>query len=288
VTTLARRREIAIGWSATARREPASSLRPFVTGMWEYVEHYTRGVGRRELPSGDIVVTLSFGPTLRVWDGSPHANAGSRAHRSFVAGLAEHSVVTEMDGESDGMQLNVTPIGARLIFGLPMHELADRVVRLDDVLGPAQADELLERLRDERTWGMRFDRLEAWIARRLSDAAMDVRATAFAWTQLRASNGRRRIEDIARELGWSRRRLADAFRDDVGLTPKVVARLTRFERALRRIQVDDGAHDWATIAIDSGYYDQAHFTNEFRAFANCTPTEYEARQLPEGLGLAPG
>ena len=104
---------------------------------------------------------------------------------------------------------------------------------------------------------------------------------------------------MARTLGRSHRHLIAAFRDEIGLTPKAVSRLLRFERALAAINCGrgsdypsgkpylDGAGDagrrgraslqWSDLALTCGYYDQSHLINEFRAFSGDTPEAFRRR-----------
>src|SRR3954464_11943209 len=88
-------------------------------------------------------------------------------------------------------------------------------------------------------------------------------------------------------MGCSRRRLAARFGDDVGLAPKAVGRILRFQRVLQLLAAEGGAGRFAQIAAAGGYYDQPHLNRDFRDLAGCTPTEYLARVLPEGRGVAP-
>jgi AraC-like DNA-binding protein len=71
----------------------------------------------------------------------------------------------------------------------------------------------------------------------------------------------------------------------LGLPPKVIGRILRFDRVKRRLERADG-HGLSEIALDCGYYDQAHLNRDFRAFAHATPTEFLARRLPDGGGVA--
>jgi AraC-like DNA-binding protein len=90
---------------------------------------------------------------------------------------------------------------------------------------------------------------------------------------LELSDGAVPIGELAAELGWSRRHLAVRFREELGMAPKALARLLRFERAVKRLRAGD---ELADLALDAGYYDQAHFNRDFRAFAGTTPTQYLA------------
>ena len=82
---------------------------------------------------------------------------------------------------------------------------------------------------------------------------------------------------MARETGLSRRRFAQLFREQVGLTPKLYCRLHRFQQVLR--QIASGAPvDWADLALAGGYCDQAHLVNEFRNFSGISPSVYLANE----------
>ncbi|MER6875147.1 helix-turn-helix transcriptional regulator, partial [Amycolatopsis sp. NPDC000673] len=99
-----------------------------------------------------------------------------------------------------------------------------------------------------------------------------------AWHELRRSGGLLRVGDLADEVGWSRRHLGERFRAELGLAPKQAARVLRFERAVRLLR--SGRRDLAGIAYAAGYYDQAHFTNEWRSLAGCSPRTWMAEELP--------
>jgi AraC-like DNA-binding protein len=276
------RRELEGGWTRVRSRPPHPALAGHVLRYWAFAERYPAPVRRRELPSPEVVVMVSFGPELRLLDARDQSGT-ARPHWSFVAGLTEASIVTEMDGVSDALQLNLTPLGAYCLLGLPMDELANRIVSFDDVLGPA-GPELRERLACAPSSARRFELLDDYFCERLAEAPSPAPGVLAAWHAMRESEGRARVGSLARDLGWSRRRLAARFREQVGLTPKAAARVLRFSRAIRLVE-GHPRPSWAELALDCGYYDQAHFNRDFRQFAGSTPTEYLARR--HGDDLAP-
>jgi AraC-like DNA-binding protein len=178
--------------------------------------------------------------------------------------------VTESPGTASCVQVNLTPLGARRFLGLPMHELADRVVPLADVLGRA-ADRLEEQLADARDAEARLALVESLLVGRLADAAPARPDVAYGWRRLEETGGRLRIGALADELGCSRRHLNAQFRDHVGLPPKVVARLIRFNRALPLVERGVAGVE---VAYRCGYADQAHLVNEFRRFSGSTPAAF--------------
>lgn len=275
--------EFPIGSTEVASRDPHPALRPFVTAYWGYIERFTTHVRRRELPSSDVVLILSFGPELWLKDARDPGTL--QAHTSFVAGLTEASVVTEMDGRSHGMQINFTPLGAHMLLDIPMWTIANRVVALEEVVG-GRAGELLERLYETNAWAGRFDILDAVLLARLARARPPAPSVAWAWRRLTSSEGRISVQALTTEIGCSRRHLVSRFREQIGLTPKLAARVLRFQRAARVLERRNGDR-LLDVARDCGYYDQAHFNRDFKHFSGSTPTEFVARQIPGGLGVAP-
>ena len=135
------------------------------------------------------------------------------------------------DGAQSGIQLQVSPLGARALFGLPAGELAGLDLPAADLLGRLGA-ELPEQLHAAGSWDARFRLLDDRLGRLLDpDRAPPPPEVRRAWRVLRASGGTARIADVAREVGWSERHLAARFRTEIGLTPKAAARVIRFDRA---------------------------------------------------------
>jgi AraC-like DNA-binding protein len=258
---------------------PHPTLRRHVRRYCGYGERTTHPVRRRELPGGDVTMIVSLGPELRLLEPRP------ATHTSFVAGLDDRSAVTEHDGEAAGLEVALTPLAARLFFRVPMHTLARRVVELDDVLG-READRPAERLHDAPTWPARFQILDDTIQGRIADAPEPSPGVDWAYRRLLATAGRVRIQALASELGWSRKRLATRFREEVGLPAKSLARVLRFRRAVRLLE-HERDRSLAEIALDCGYFDQAHLNRDFRALGGSTPTELLARRLPDAFGIRP-
>jgi AraC-like DNA-binding protein len=143
------------------------------------------------------------------------------------------------------------------------------MVGLDDALG-FEGIALRERLGEARDWGTCFAIAEGFVTNRLAQARRISTEVAWAYRTVIASGGRVRIAALAGELGWSRKHLAAKFSDAIGVGPKTLSRVVRFNRALSLSRRQGG--DWAGIAADCGYADQAHLVREFRQFAGETPT----------------
>jgi AraC-like DNA-binding protein len=269
-----RRHDSALGrWEMVHRGAP-EALRPHVLGYLGYREWLPQPFRRLEVPSGEVHVIVSFGPRVRV----------PAPVQSFVAAPHTEHTIVDFDAEQHGVEIRLTPIGTHMLLGVPMHELADRVTPIEDLLGRAGA-ELPERLWEARTWPERFALLDRLLGARLAEARAPAAGVEHAWSRLIATHGRARVEDLAEEVGWSRRHLFARFREQTGLPPKVFARILRFQRAAALLPDPDGP-SLCEIALDCGYYDQAHLNRDFRAFAGRTPTELLAARLPDGGGYS--
>lgn len=275
MTAAVTRYESSTGWYEATSAEPAAALRPHVLAYWGREERSVRPVARLEMPYPDVIVSISFGPELRV-------NAAS--HRSFVAGIHETAARTEHDGRVLGVQLALTPLAAHALFRTPMHALASRTLELDEILG-ADAERLAFRLYETPTWPARFHALDAFLGARIRQAARPSPEVAWAWRQLRRTGGRYPIGRLTSELEWSRKKLVAEFRERVGLPPKTFARVLRFHRAVTLLRTDSVPRR-RDLALNCGYSDQPHFNRDFREFAGMTPTEFAGRLAPDDPGVA--
>jgi AraC-like DNA-binding protein len=168
------------------------------------------------------------------------------------------------------LQVPLAPLGAFTLLHTPVDELTSQLADLRDVAGDG-ARLLAERVRDAPTWDARFRALDQYLLGRAEDGPRPAPEVAQAWHRLLASGGATPIGRIATEVGWSHKHLITKFRRQVGLTPKTVARLIRFDLVWRRVGA--APRQWGQIAAESGYADQAHLVRECRAFTGLTPTE---------------
>jgi AraC-like DNA-binding protein len=277
------RHDSELGWWETATRRPHPALRRHVLSYAGYRERTAGPLFRREVPWAGVVLIFGFGEQLRLLPAHDPRGDGSTL-TSFVAGLHHGPVFTGHAGRQYGLQVDLSPLGAYTLLGLPTGELTDSGVALAD-LGNRRLDELGERLARIPDWAGRFALLDRVLAAWAEEGPAPAAEVRHAWHRLATSHGQVPVDALAAEVGWSRRHLTARFGTQAGLAPKAMARVLRFSRAVGMLGSPDGP-TWAEAAALCGYYDQAHLNREFRTLAGCTPTEYFAAHLPDGGGVA--
>ncbi|MFC6576050.1 AraC family transcriptional regulator [Planomonospora parontospora] len=269
---------VTTGGLTYAAAEPSPALQPYVRQLSAYSERYDTPLERRQPPFAGIVLIFGFGAPLGL-DGP----GGARRLASFTGGLHETYVDTVTTGAAEGVQVDLTPAGARRLLGIPLSELANRVIPLEEALGP-WAGTAVERLAGAGDRHARLALLDGLLVRRIHTAPDPDPRVGWAWSRLVATGGAAGVAALARELGWSHRHLVARFRDQIGLTPKAAARVLRFEHALDRLR---GGARPADTAAACGYYDQAHMNRDFRTMAGASPGEL-VRSWTAGRAIVPG
>jgi len=249
------------------RRAAGDRLQGAVTDICGYRETAPGHFRNVEYASLTVPLVISFAEPFSIGLGTDPGDNDRFA--SFAAGLYAGPVVIESFGGACCIQINFTPLGAHRFFGQPMSELTDSMVALDDVLG-LEGIALRDKLGNARDWNTRFAIAETFVANRLTEARETQAEIAWAYDRITASGGRIRIASLSDRLGWSRKHLAGKFSDAIGVGPKTLSRIVRFNRALGLSR--QGENDWADIAANCGYADQAHLVREFRDLAGRTPT----------------
>ena len=194
-----------------------------------------------------------------------------------MAGLRSSPVDIVHDGTQRGVEVALTPRGARALLGLPAAALADGVWTLEEVVG-RRAHELTDRLASAPGPAGQARVLEAVLAGWAVDVGYPAAVDAF-WRRLTSCAGAVSVTGIADEIGLGRRHMSQLVRAELGLTPKTAARIVRFAQARRCLRTGPTG-SLAETAVTCGYFDQAHLTNDWRQLAGCTPGEWMSQELP--------
>jgi AraC-like DNA-binding protein len=262
-----------------------SEWRPHhLAGLVEVVWYFkgpTSSARKRVLPNGMVEMLVNFGEPYRTISGAEP----ELLKTAWLAGLQSGPMVSAQPPRQDVMGVRLCPAGAYALLGEPMREISELVVDLEDLVGRA-ADELSERCYEAPSVEERLRRAADWVSERVMKTRGIDPAIAWAAGRIEQSGGAVSIAELRRHTGLSKTRLAEAFRDQIGLAPKLYARVVRFRRAAALLQ--KGAEPLVEVALAAGYYDQPHMNAEFRELSGLSPTEFLAARYPTGDGNTVG
>jgi AraC-like DNA-binding protein len=242
-------------------RAPSAILKDFIERLWLF-EGYVQPHARERmlpLPTTELVIDLR--------------EAMPAAHAATVAGPHSEHWLLETASAASVVGVHFHPGGAFPFFEFPASELHNVRISLEALWG-AKARLLVDEVRAAATPDAKFDVLE----RTLLAAARSLnrhRAVTFALQALSDVTHGRSVAEVTGAIGMSQRRFLERFRGEVGLTPKLFARVQRFQAVVAAVHSLREV-SWTDIAADCGYFDQAHFIHDFRAFSGFTPSAYFA------------
>lgn len=197
--------------------------------------------------------------------------------RAFVAGLRTSAVLLPHQGFHYGIAIELTVRGARALLATPAGALTELVVDLSDLLGPS-ARSLSDRLATCCSWEGRFALLDELFLTSLDRTREPAPEVVHAWGVLARSSADIKVESLARSVGWSRRHFSEIFGREVGLPPRQLLRVIRFERSCQLVRAP-GRAAMTEIALRSGYFDHAHLLHEWHALAGARPDQWLAEEL---------
>lgn len=249
---------------------PHPRLRPFVSEYGGYrLVGFDPGV-HAGLPSRSLTMVVSFENPVEL--ATAVGSEPADKYWGLLGGLHRAPALIHHQGRQHGVQLKITPRGAAALFDVPAAQLASSVIHLEEV-DPQIGSEIIERLSAARSWRARWAVLDDIFLRILhEDREMPIELER-AWSILQTADGGVAIADLAADIGWSRRRFAVRFKQSYGLSPKVMARVMRFERAQHLLRLPTQP-SLSSVAMACGYADQAHMTREWNEFAGSSPTKW--------------
>jgi AraC-like DNA-binding protein len=252
---------------------PVGALSQYVREHHGYRQRGVEPARHLGMPSPYLTVIFTLHEPLHL---AQHVDP-SRPPGSFdaiVGGLHSSPAVVVHDGAQSGIQLELSPLGARAVLGVPAGELAGIDVEACDVLGRF-GHRVHERVQDAADWPSRLAALDETLGERLSDERPPDEVCR-AWTLLCRSGGTASVADLAREVGWSERQLRAQFAIEIGFSPKLAGRVIRFHRARHVLQrnVRAGRPNVAGVAAECGYFDQAHLIRDWQQFTGLSPTAW--------------
>ena len=262
------------------RRLPTAPLNQHVAWLWYYVDLFPDHEREHVLPDGtfELMINLESRPRKLFDRISPARHQSFR--RGWISGAHKEYLVIDALQASTMIGAHFKPGGATALLGLPASELTGRVVELDALWGEGiweWRDRLLATTGPQRKLAL-FEQLLTERLAQASPKPSKDRQVSWALTRLMRVPEVPSIRTLTQELGMSHKHFIQQFRGQVGLTPKLFCRIQRFQQVLVELQSGKTVN-WADIACGCGYFDQAHFVNDFVAFAGINPSTYLQQHL---------
>lgn len=255
--------------------QPGLSLRPFVECFWtlESAQSSAPSQPERILPDGCVELILNFGAQFK-----EHQENGQSEQQPFhfLVGQMTRPIVIAPTGRVELIGVRFHPGGTLPFFRIPMHEITNRVVELGALARNIER-EVMARVAEEPSLTLKIAALEKLLVQRVDSCQHDSRLMTLA-AKIVKSGGQVSLDLLARAGGVSSRHLERRFLRDVGVGPKMLCRILRFQQTFRAVDRNDPG--WAAVAADCGYFDQAHLIRDFRQFAQQTPTVLLAQSSP--------
>ncbi len=254
--------------------KPSRLLSQFIECFWTLEREATNVPAEPEriLPDGCVELILNFGSPFREVrdDGRQESQPNF-----FLVGQMTRPIVISSTGHVELIGIRFHPGGTLPFFKIPMNQLTNRTVEIS-ALSSTFDGELVNQLRDLRTLPQKVKRLERLLEVRL--VSQESSPISLLVAEIVARGGQFTVDEISAAAGISSRQLERRFLAEVGLTPKLLCRVLRFQQVFRALDRNDAG--WAAIAADCGYYDQAHLIRDFQQFAGQAPAMLLAQASP--------
>lgn len=244
-------------------------LSRFIELIWAVkgTSNYTR---EKVLPNGAIELIINLGSYHKVV--SKVDDRQFEVYReSWIAGAQEDYILIEALRESDLIGIRFRPGGAYPFLRFPVSEITNKVIESDLIFGTLMCD-LRERLLETKGLGQRIRIIEDFLLKRI-DPAIEDPLIACALREIWNNDGQRLIRELSREVGLSNKQLISRFRKVVGISPKLLYRIFRFQSVISCVKNQKHVC-WTEVAQQCNYYDQAHMIRDFHLFSDSNPSHY--------------
>jgi AraC-like DNA-binding protein len=249
--------------------KPTTRLRSFVECFWTLEGSVNSAAPERILPDGCVELILNFGDRfLQHVDGERR-----RQPRNFIVGQMTGPVLISATGVVRLLGIRFQPGGTRPFLDLPAHEITDQVVELEGLSRQFERS-LMQACERAENPDQKVAAVDAFLVSRVERGEFDSPLLALAASVI-DRRGLVSVDQLASHAGVSNRQLERWFLREVGIGPKLLARIVRFQQVFRAVESNPA---WADVAIECGYYDQAHLIRDFNQFAQLTPSVLFASQ----------
>jgi len=257
--------------------DPCPELEPFVECFWLLAApHNPDEEPRNEivLPDGKTELIVHFGDPFRKLEKTEFVQQA----RVLMSGQLTEHIVLKPTGEIGVVAARFKPAGAARFFALPYEDIVDQVIDLSAYDKPT-ATHLHDSIASISSNNDRLQFMQSFLISRLETESQEDLYARQACRYIMQSEGEYTVAELVKLIGFSERQLERKFKKQVGISPKILSRIVRFQKILRMAQ--DAKHlTLVDAAVSCGYYDQSHFIRDFAKFSGDSPLKYFASEHP--------
>lgn len=257
--------------------QPAPPLDQFIENFLYYKGYDPSHSIDRFLPDGNVYLLIDLTETPKfIYDN--HSLAEIQTCRNlWFSGIRNRYITIPSGRDNEMLVINFHKGKAYPFVGMPMNELTDYVVDGEMVM-PKEILDLRALLLDLLTVQQKFLFVEQYLLQTFQPKLQVNPFVDFAVNCIVQSPHQLSLKYLSDKVGFSQKHFIKIFKEHVGVTPKAFVKIMRFQKAIQEIEATNSAN-WARIAYESGYYDQAHFINDFKDFSGFTPNQFQQMQI---------
>lgn len=226
----------------------------------------------RFLPDGNTEIIIDFDDVPKYIYDNETLKEIQACHHVWASGVRTEFISIPSGKHSAMLVISFKKGMAYPFFPIPMNEISDCVLDADLLWGN-KFSHLRERLREIKDLVKRFEAVETFLLKNFHSSLHLNPCVDYALAEIIRQPDHINLRRMSEKIGYSQKHFIGMFKRQVGITPKAYLRIIRFQKAINEIE-HSKAVDWTGISLDCGFFDQAHFINDFKSFSGFTPEEY--------------
>ncbi len=252
---------------------PVAPLDLFIDSMVYMRDGDIEHTIERLLPDGNVVLIIDLTEEPKYIYDDETLLPVQACTRAWFSGVHSKGLLIPAGQNADQMVVTFKRGKSFPFVQMPLSEVAGIVVDTDTVM--RGVSRLRETLLDCLTPEEMFACAERFFLREYLGKLQENACVDYAVSRIVAAPESLTMEEISRSIGYSQKHFIHLFKHHVGVAPKSYLRIMRFQKTLGEIAAAKEI-DWVRVALDCGYYDQAHFIGDFKKFSGYTPEQYLA------------
>lgn len=245
--------------------QPSHILSKYIKCFWILEGYDPYPSKERILPDGRIELMFHYGDLFK-------QNNNELSYRSFVTGQITQSIEIEPPAKTGIVGVRFLANGAEAFLQLPIHQLTNIDISTHDLFGRS-GKELEEKIMCSKSNAERISILEGFLLKRLTSHKQFDFFIQDCIEKITLSHGQVSMDTLAGNYKISNRQLERKFTNLVGISPKLLSRIVRFQNVFNLVK-NNQINSLSTLSYEGGYYDQAHFIRDFKEFSGLTPKQY--------------